>query len=228
MDRTEQLMRQKYGVTPDHYRVSVYLYPEPAPAEELDVNRSGFNYCCGMTESGMHTGEIELLTISAPAWRANLKSSLGLPKSGEDYHAKVLMSEYIPIGHYAVQDSRGEDGWRYYSAPNWFVRGLQEYDAIFHSTDYNRANTTKRLYEWAKRNPDKFSCCAPKLKINDDYNGGAVFMAFLGEQFGEGIHARILRSRAPTFDLALATETKPYTLVELFELFRKWLDHKQL
>jgi hypothetical protein len=228
MDRAEQLMKQKYGVTTDHYRVSVYLYPEPAPAEELDINRSAFNYCCGMTESGMHTGEIELLTISAPAWRANLKSSLGLRKSGEDYHAKVLTSEYIPIGHYAVQDSRGEDGWRYYSAPNWFVQGLQEYDAIFHSTDYNRVNTSKRLYEWAKHNPDRFSCCAPQLKINDDYNGGAVFLSFLAEQFGEGIHARILRSRAPTFDLALATETKPYSLVELFELFRKWLDHKQL
>ena len=50
-------------------------------------------------------------------------SSLGLPKDGEDYHAKVLMSEYIPIGHYAVQDSRPAGGWRYYSARNGLFRG---------------------------------------------------------------------------------------------------------
>jgi hypothetical protein len=226
MDSAEKLMKVKYGVTLDHYRTSVYLYP--APADEIDVNQSGYNSCCGMTESGIRTGAIALLTISAAAWRANLKSSLGLPKGGEDYHAKVLMSEYIPVGYDAVQKSRGEDGWFYYSAPNWFVHGLREYDAIFHTTDYNRARTTKRLYEWAKRNPDKFSCCAPQLKIDDDYNGGAAFMSFLAEQFGESIHARILRNPAPTFDLALATETKPYSLVELFKLFREWLNHKLL
>ena len=222
MDRTEQLMKAKYGVTPDHHRTSVYLIP--APAEGLDANQSGSYLCCRY-ESGILMDEIPLLTISAPAWRANLKSSLGLPKSGENYHAKVLMSEYILVGYDEVQKSRGEYGWLYYSAPNWFVHGLREYDAIFHTTDYNRASTTRRLYEWAKRNPDKFSCCAPQLKIDDDYNGGAAFMSFLAEQFGESIHARILRNPAPTFDLALATETKPYSLVKLFELFREWLNH---
>ena len=33
-------------------------------------------------------------------------SSLGLPKNDPSYHAKILMSEYIPTGHYEVQDSR--------------------------------------------------------------------------------------------------------------------------
>jgi hypothetical protein len=225
MDQTEQLMKTKYGVTPTHYQISVYLFDEPA--DGLSTDLSGRNRCCSRTSPNLNTGRIDLLTISAPVWKSsNLKSSLGLAKSGEDYHAKVLVSEYIPIGHYAAQDSRPSGGWSYYSAPNWFVQGLQEYDAIFHSTENNRTMTAKRLIDWAKRNPTKFSCCTPKLEIADDYNGGAAFMTFLADKFGERIHAKLLRSSAPSFESALANETKPYTLAQLFELFREWLDQK--
>ena len=78
--------------------------------------------------NGRRVGTLRLLSRSAPVWKSgNFKSSLGLPKAGDDYHAKVLMSEYIPIGHYAVQDARPNGGWKYYDAPNWFVQGLQEY-----------------------------------------------------------------------------------------------------
>jgi hypothetical protein len=137
------------------------------------------------------------------------------------------MSEYIPLGHYAVQASRASGGWRYYTAPKWFVQGLQEYDAIFHSTDNNRTTTSKLLYAWANQNPSTFSCCSPKLEIADDYNGGATFLAFLADKFGEDIHARILRNSASTFEAALASETKLYSPLELFGLFRKWMDQKQ-
>src|SRR5262249_39587678 len=76
LDRAEQLMKTKYGVSPDHYSMSVYLYP--APADEIDINRSGHITCC--TESkGVSTGTIKLLALSAPVWQSgNLKSSLGL------------------------------------------------------------------------------------------------------------------------------------------------------
>jgi len=225
MDGAEQLMKTKYGVTARRYHISVYLLP--APEGGIDTVESGQNRCCTRTSEGMLTGTIKLLTLSAPVWKdSKLKSSLGLPKNGEDYHAKVLMSEYIPIGHYAVQDSRVSGGWSYYSAPNWFVQGLQEYDAIFHTTDYNRTMTAKSLFAWAKRNPTKFSCCAKGLEIADDYNGGATFMAFLADKFGEQIHARLLRSPAPDFDSALASETKPYSRAELFDLLQRWVNEK--
>lgn len=223
LERTEQLMKTKYGVTPDHYYMSIYLLP--APAGDMTTSQSGNNQCCARTSTGVSTGTIRLLTLSAPVWKtADLKSSLGLPKTGEDYHAKVLMSEYIPIGHYAAQDSRASGGWNYYSAPEWFTQGLQEYDAIFHTTDNNRTMTARRLFEWAKRNQTKFSCCSPNLAIGDVYNGGATFMAFLAAEFGENIHARLLRNPASTFEAALASETKPYSLPDLFDRFRKWLD----
>jgi hypothetical protein len=72
-------------------------------------------------------------------------SSLGMRKNSESYQAKILMSEYIPIGHYEVQSARPNGGWLYYTAPNWFVQGLQEYDAIFHTTDTSRTVTAAHL-----------------------------------------------------------------------------------
>jgi hypothetical protein len=61
------------------------------------------------------------------------------------------------------------------------------------------------------------------LAIADVCNGGATFMAFLAAQFGEDIHARLLRNGASTFEAALADETKPYPVQELFDRFRTWL-----
>jgi hypothetical protein len=226
LDRAEALMASKYGVTADHYAMSIYLLP--APTGDMDTVQSGNNVCCTRGTTGVSTGTIRLLAPSAPVWKeGDPRSSLGLPKNDVDYHAKVIMSEYIPIGHYAVQDTRPAGGWRYYSAPNWFVQGLQEYDAIFHTTDSNRDVTGQRLLEWARTNRTKFACCSPNLAIGDDYNGGATFVAFLAAQFGEDIHARLLRNPAATFEAALADETKPYSLQELFDRFRTWLDGTQ-
>lgn len=222
LDAAEKLMATKYHVVPDRYHMSVNLLYRPE--NDIDATQSGQNRCCSTDDKGRKTGTIFLLGPSAPIWKERqLLSSLGLPKEGEDYHAKVLVSEYIPIGHYAVQDSRPTGGWSYYSAPRWFVQGLQEYDAIYHTTETNRTRTADTLMKWARRNGGRFACCTNGLELADAYNGGAAFVAFLAAEFGEGIHERLLRSGASTFDEALASETKPYSQSELLSRFRKWV-----
>lgn len=222
LDAAEELMATKYHVVPDRYRISVNLLYRPE--NDIDATQSGQNRCCSTDGQGRKTGTIFLLGPSAPIWRERqLVSSLGLPKDGEDYHAKVLMSEYIPIGHYAVQDGRPAGGWQYYSAPQWFVQGLQEYDAIYHTTETNRTRTADALMKWARQNEARFACCTKGFELVDPYNGGAAFMAFLAAESGEGIHERLLRSGANTFDEALASETKPYSQGELLSRFRKWI-----
>lgn len=217
----EALMTTKYGVAPRHYRLSIYVYD--APTSNVDVNTARI-HCCSPSDSGDSTGTIEMLAPSAPAFKsATATSSLLMPKNDANYHAKILTSEYIPIGHYEVQNARPTGGWKYYSAPNWFVQGLQEYDAIFHSTDTNRVITGRRLSEWAVANQAAFSCCSPDLVIKDAYNGGATFMAFLAAQFGEDVHARLLRDSSSTFAAALTSVTKPYSRPELFAKFEEWL-----
>jgi hypothetical protein len=222
LDAAEQLMAAKYHVVPDRYHISVNLLYRPE--NEIDTTQSGQNRCCATDGQGRKTGTILLLGPSAPIWKERpLLSSLGLPKDGEDYHAKVLMSEYIPVGHYAVQDSRPAGGWQYYSAPQWFVQGLQEYDAIYHTTETNRTQTAAALLKWARQNEGRFACCTSGIDLVDAYNGGAAFMAFLAAEFGEHVHERILRNEARTFDEALTSETRPYSRADLFTRFRTWV-----
>ena len=102
-------------------------------------------------------------------------------------------------------------------------QGLQEYDAIFHSTEFNRLSS---LHDFAKSGPrirDGSACCRDGLpEISDVYNGGALFMWYLAERFGEDIHRRLLQNTRSTFALALAEETKSSDIASLFEDFRKW------
>jgi len=221
LDRAEDLEKSKYGLPFSGFYISFYL--QPAPMEFAGVGLANLQ-CCAAPINGVRTGTIHYLAPSAPAWSESLgMTSLGLPKD-ENYHAKVMMSEYITIGHYVVQDSRTPaGGWRYRSAPEWFVQGLQEYDGIFHTTDANRDTTKTRLFAWARNNSSTFKCCASGLQISDIYNGGATFIAFLAAEFGEGIHSRLLRETAPDFETALANQTKPYTLPNLFSKFEAWL-----
>lgn len=220
-DRAEQLMKDKYGVTVSHYRLSIYLYDAPTPKIDADNARL---HCCRKGDGADSVGTIELVTPSAPAFRAVARmSSLGMPKNDESYHAKILMSELIPIGHYELQNARPAGGWKYYSAPNWFVQGLQEYDAIFHTTATNQDITARHLAAWATTHRGAISCCSPEIAVTDDYNGGATFMRFLAARFGEDVHAKLLRSSAPTFSDALSEVTKPLSRPELFAQFEQWV-----
>jgi hypothetical protein len=221
LDCAEDLLKSKYGVPFSGFYISLYLYP--APTQYADVGLAHL-HCCSTGANGVKTGTISYLAPSALAWKGSPRmTSLGLPKD-KNYHAKVIMSEYITVGHYVVQESRATTGgWKYYSAPEWFVQGLQEYDGIFHTTDANRDLTKATLFEWARNHPSVYACCSPHPSISNAYNGGATFMAFLAAQFGEEIHAKLLRDSASTFEAALENQTKPYHLTELFDKFRAWL-----
>jgi hypothetical protein len=226
LDASVRLMATKYHVVPDRYRLLVNL--RYRPDGDVNTSQSGLNRCCETGGDGLKTSTIFLLGPSAPVWKERaFVSSLGLPKSGEDYHAKVLMSESIPIGHQAVQDRRQAGGWSYYSAPPWFIQGLQEYDAIYHTTETNRTQTAAALRKWARANAAQFACCANGLELADVYNGGAAFLAYLAAEFDESVHERILQNSAPTFDEALARETKPRSPSELLSGFRRWLTEDQ-
>jgi len=224
LGRAEELLKDKYGAVFTGFFVSLYLYP--APTENANVGLADL-HCCSKGANGVRIGTISLLAPSAPVWKDSVgRTSLGLSKD-ESYHAKLIMSEYITVGHYIVQESRAvAGGWRYYSAPQWFVQGLQEYDGMFHTTDTNRRVTGTALLQWARSHTSMFSCCAAGLVISEPYNGGATFMTFLAAQFGEGIHARLLQDAAPTFEGALENQTKPYRLPELFDRFQAWLSTK--
>jgi hypothetical protein len=215
LTRTEDLMKAKYAVTATGYEVGFYLYS--APNEHADVGHA-------QTVTSGRIATIHYLAPSASAWKStNRTTSLRFPYD-DNFHAKVIISEYIALAHVAAQDARTQrGGWRYYAAPSWVSQGLQEYDAIFHSTEFNRTVVAGRLREIGAINQDWFACCQDGLpEISDVYNAGALFMWYLAERFGEDIHRRLLQSTGSTFALALAEETKSPDIERLFEDFRRW------
>jgi hypothetical protein len=219
-DAANRLAQTKYRVSVDAYHVALYLHPEPTP--EANVSHAVVR-CCPPPEQGIQTATIDYLSPSAPAWRAGtFRSSLGISKNSLDYHAKVLMSEYVAVVHRTVQDARQSGGWRK-DAPQWFVQGLEEYDAIFHTTEFNRTETAKRLFSWAKRNRTGFRCCEGGLQVSDAYNGGATVMAFLASEFGEDVHRRLLASEAATFDEAFREQVGAPD--GLHQRLVAWIDH---
>jgi hypothetical protein len=99
LDGAEDLLKTKYGVPYGGFYVSVYLHPAPTQNAGTDLANL---QCCSKdapgASGGIKTGTISYLAPSAAAWKDFAgRTSLGLPKDS-DYHAKVLMSEYITVG----------------------------------------------------------------------------------------------------------------------------------
>ena len=230
LDRAERLMLDKYGIRRHGYDIVVYLCPAPTP--DADVGHATLN-CCSQ-----NAGKIHYLTPSAPAWeeaRENgITTCLGQPFDN-DYHAKTLVHEYITVAHTRISEDKTL-GFKYYSAPSWFVQGLQEYEGIFNSTEANRTATYERLLEHADRNlRGRFYCCRTLLPRNvqtfgstDKYNGGAVLMKFMADQFGPDIHVGLLKNEQPLFEEALANElaSRGRTVSEAFDDFQRWFERK--
>jgi len=123
MAQAEVLMKQKYRVTPDGYHINVYLYP--SPTDKANVGKA-LNECSDEGRHGIKRGEIYYLAPSSPAWKSTTHTT----------------------SHWEVQDSQ-RTGWRYYSAPEWFTQGLQEFDAIFHTTKFNATVTRQKCLQKA-------------------------------------------------------------------------------
>ena len=128
MDHAEGLMLEKYGLSEHGYDISVYLPPAP-------TRHAGRGRATIITNPSTNIGEIHYMTPSAPAYGNGTLGSLQLP--AEDYHAKTLVHEYVTVGQERLTLNK-TGGFYYYSAPPWFVEGLEEYDGQFHSTESNR------------------------------------------------------------------------------------------
>ena len=229
MDHTESLMLDKYGLRRTGFDISIYLHPAPASGAGVGLATL---VCCS---DG--TGEIHYLTPSAPAWeelqRRGATTSLGAPFD-DDYHAAVLIHEYITVGYQRISDDKSR-GFRYYSAPAWFYQGLEQYDGTFHSTEANRTTGYERLLDHADRHlRDKIYCCRtldPDIQSfgsSDVYNGGMFLMKFMADQYGREFHVDLLKSQQPTFAEALADELalRDRTVSEAFEDFQRWFEAK--
>jgi len=109
------------------------------------------------------------------------------------------------------------------SRPTWFVQGLQEFERLSNLEKGERARQRNTLLRWARQHHDAFSCCVSGLHIQNARQGGAVFLMFLAQQFGDYVLGELQKDDTRSFTDALANQTRPYELSLLFNRFTSWL-----
>lgn len=156
------------------------------------------------------------LHILAPSRvSTSAKTTVGEPKD-EKYFEQLLIHELSSIIVDRVTKKK-PGGWHIYSAPGWFIQGLEQYLAL--SLTGSTTTMAKHL-EIVRRDPRQVQTDFG-LHVMNDYVGGTALVAFLARD-GLGAIKRLLVSPAPTFGKALRTELN--TDVTTFgEQFQEWL-----
>ena len=234
LDQAVAVAKAKYGTTYRGTACKVHLYPTPngvasTGSAQIQSSTSGSQGNVSVASCTVH-----LLTRSAPDWKTlppGSSSSWGDPKDGTYWDA-MLVNEYITI----FQDLTGRNkpkGFAYYQAPNWFVQGLEAFDGYYHSTEasLDRVRGLMRDGRLGVKNRKTYVVCCKSsytvgsqaMGVKDDYIDGLALTAFLALQFGEEVHAKILRSTRLTFEEALLEETG-VSLDEMFEAYTAWVN----
>lgn len=176
------------------------------------ANEGLANISCGVVD-GKYKAEMDLLTPSA--YGKGALSSVGEPK-GDDYQAKLVAHEYSSILLDRITRSKAA-GWRFFSAPAWFVQGYEEYAGLMCSSHHNREVVRGKYLKHHKDDPRRVGI-GFGVGVRDTYIDGATLLLFMNEAFGRDRVQAILASEKPTFE-----EAVPAALgVNLEEFANRW------
>jgi hypothetical protein len=139
---------------------------------------------------------------------------------GREHHAKVLAHEYATILLDRVAAAKPA-GWRFFTAPEWFVQGYEEYLGAALLEGPQR-EAVLGAYARAQADPDRVRF-HPRLLVKDPYVDGAALLYFLHESFGGERVRAVLDAEQPTFDEALAAALGA-SLKEVEARWKVWRD----
>lgn len=111
----------------------------------------------------------------------------------------------------------GRKWWGYRETPSWFREALAEYASVMASTPEVKA-AYRRYHDQMRRAVEAGDTAF--LFKGDVYTWGVFFGAFLTEQWGQDALARLVHSRARSFEAALAELTG----LDAIELERRWME----
>lgn len=171
----------------------LYLHSKPN-----DKASEGSALIVSGVSGDQYKAELHLLTPSA--FRPGFKSNVG-EQGGDDYFHKVLVHEYSTILLERITRAK-KDGWRFFSAPGWFVQGYEEYLGLTLSSPHNRRVVLGKYLALHKADPGRVEI-GFGVGIKDAYIDGAVLLHFMHETFGKERVQAILTSSAPTFEGAI-------------------------
>lgn len=111
------------------------------------------------------------------------------------------------------------------STPEWFSEGLPFLDGKLARTGAQPAAVRAEMIAWKNGLGKDVSCCGSSgtvLSFPRVPAGGASFLAFLAERFGEDLHRRLVVHDLEDFRVALAREIRPRTLEEVVLEYQLW------
>ncbi len=142
-----------------------------------------------------------------------LTPSAAPPGVDDTWYFKNLIHEYTHVAHNWVL---GRKWWGYRETPSWFREALAEYTAVMASTP-DVQGAYRRYYEQMRRMVESGDTAF--LFKGDIYGWGVAFGAFVTELWGEDALARIVQSRARSFEAAL----REVTGLDAVGLERQWM-----
>src|SRR5262245_28561507 len=144
-----------------------------------------------------YTASISILAPSA--FSASYRDVAGLGP-GREHHGKVLAHEYatILLDRLAAEKPAG---WRFFSGPEWFLQGYEEYLGAA-SLDAPQRDAVLAAYVRAQADPGRVRF-HPQLAVKHAYVDGAALLHFLHEVFGGERVRAVLDAPRATFDEAL-------------------------
>lgn len=215
LDKCVQNLEVEFGrevVRPLLSSASIDVCLQPQPTEEAGEGQALLRTS---SNDGVYNAEIQMLTPSAH--RSGATSSVGEPMD-EHYIFRNLVHEYSTI----VLDRLTQEkprGWRFFSAPSWFVQGYEEYLGLMLSSERNHRITAQKYRSLARSDPSRVTA---EFEAKSPYIDGAMLLWFLHDTYGkEQIHA-LLRSDAPDFWSAVE-EVLSKDKKALHEAWRVWL-----
>ena len=207
VERTAELyFGEGYTMLSERIKCQILVYS----VENKKANRGSATLESQMV--GNHvTGILHLLAPAA--YPDGMKSMGGQVKGSEDYTLRLLGHELLSLYLSALSRTRAK-GWDYYSAPNWFTQGSQEYLASMCLEKELRAQIFANYFRVTEIKLE------PKITTNNPYSGGLVIMKFIADTYGESQILNIIRSEADSFDIAF--EEAVGAKDKFMASFQKW------
>jgi len=94
-----------------------------------------------------------------------------------------------------------------FRGPSWFIQGVEEYFAVFHSTKYWRTKGYRVYHQRLAAKPETIDTDFG-LNIRDPYNDGFIIFNFIREEFGEDAIFRLIKSTEKSFGKRLRSATQ--------------------
>ncbi|QQE74168.1 Ig-like domain-containing protein [Brevibacillus composti] len=169
---------------------------------------------------GLNDGSFEIHLLGKKAHYVRCCTNVG--KEYDDLYFKVTtIHEYLSI---PLRKAVGEKkkGWsNLYSAPEWFVQGMEEYYGYHYGND---PETIRILTQRVKDDRNRIKFSSSGITVQGTYEDGAVLAFFLYETYGKTKVQNVLMSKEPKWEKAFLKEFGSYSDME--KAFNNWLSKK--